>query len=211
MIVGLILGPIPYVIYIGSIIVIIGGIMVILGRNSFGTSHSKKVIASIAAYCLGLVISFATGILLALSIVQDVLGGGGQATLAQSLTDAFNVLLVGALIGGMAIAVAYVLLTLALQDSLGRYLLYSAFAANLAVVVLVTYIVSGQVASAVSQSFATGSFDPSSLNALQSQLQYLKLLGLISAALFAMAYYRVYSRISKGELPQTTTQLGPGT
>jgi hypothetical protein len=205
MILGLILGPIPYVMYIGTISAIIGGIMVILGRNNFGGSHSNFVIGSVVLYCLGSVILFADYFVFGLSLFQVALRGETQAVLTKSLIDAFNGLLVGIVASIVVIAVAYVLFTYALQDPSGRLLLYVAFVVQLAFGILDAYILSGQIASAVSQSFQGGSYDPSPITSLQSQLQYQQLLELIPAGLFAIAYYRVYSRISKGEIPQPIT------
>ena len=44
---GILLGPIPYVTYIGLILAIIGVIIVIIGRDPFGSSHSNYVIFSV--------------------------------------------------------------------------------------------------------------------------------------------------------------------
>ena len=123
----------------------------------------------------------------------------------QALVSEFDDLIISILIGGAVMGMAYVIFTYALQDSAGRVLLYIAFATQLAVAVLVAYIVGPQVAGAVAQSFSTGTFDPSPLRDLQAQLQVLRLIGLIPAVIFAVAYYKAYSRITKGEVPPPAT------
>jgi len=204
---GILLGPIPYVTYIGLILAIIGVIIVIIGRDPFGSSHSNYVIFSVVTYCIGLVIAFVAGFLFGFSFLSAALSGGRQALVEQALVSEFNDLIISILISGAVMGIAYVIFTYALQDSMGRVLLYIAFATQLAVSVTVAYIVSPQVAGAVTQSFSSGTFDPSPLSALQAQLQFLRLLGLIPAAIFAFAYYRAYSRIAKVEVPTAATPL----
>ena len=204
---GILLGPIPYVTYIGLILAIIGVIIVIIGRDPFGSSHSNYVIFSVVTYCIGLVIAFVAGFLFGFSFLSAALSGGRQALVEQALVSEFNDLIISILISGAVMGIAYVIFTYALQDSMGRVLLYIAFATQLAVSVTVAYIVSPQVAGAVTQSFSSGTFDPSPLSALQAQLQFLRLLSLIPAAIFAFAYYRAYSRIAKVEVPTAATPL----
>ena len=204
---GILLGPVPYAMYVGLILGIIGVIFVIIGRNPFGNSHSNYTVFSVVIYCVGIGITLVVGFLFGLSFVTATLSGGGQTAIDQALVSAFNDLIIGALVGGAVIGIAYVIFTYALQDSMGRVLLYIAFATQLAVSVTVAYIVSPQVAGAVTQSFSSGTVDPSPLSALQAQLQFLRLLGLIPAAIFAFAYYRAYSRIAKGEVPAAATPL----
>jgi len=204
---GILLGPIPYVTYIGLILAIIGVIIVIIGRDPFGSSHSNYVIFSVVIYCIGFVIAFVAGFSFGFSFASAALSGGSQAAVEQELISAFNDLIISILISGAVMGIAYVIFTYALQDSAGRVLLYIAFATQLAVAVLIAYVVSPQVAGAVAQSFSTGTFDLSPLGDLQAQLQVLRLIGLIPAAIFATAYYKAYSRITKGEVPPPPTRL----
>jgi len=184
------------------ILSIVGVIMVIIGRVPFGTSHSNYAIFSVAIYCVGAAI----GSVAAFSPVftSAMLRGSSQAAAAQELVSAFNELIIGVLVGSAVIGVAYVIFTYALQDSAGRVLLYIAFATLLVFQVLLAYIISPQVAGAVKQSFSSGTFDPTPLRDLQAQLRLLELLNLVPAAIFAIAYYRAFSRIKNGEVPPKT-------
>lgn len=194
MMIGLILGPIPYLMYLGAIFAIIGAIMVILGQNRFDPKHTNNTIRAAVIYVIGFgIIFFATSVF-ANSIAAP---NGKTVNLSQALTDKINGFLVAWLIGTVVIAVAYVLFTYSLQDKTGRLLLYVSFAAQLAFGALAIYIVSGQVASAVSQSLPGRYYDPTPINSLLVQIQELQLLGLFPAGLFAISYYRVYSRIGE--------------
>jgi MFS family permease len=204
-IVGILLAPVPYAMYVGLILAIVGVIFVLIGRNPFGNSHSNYTVFSVVIYCVGIGITFVAGFLFGLSFVTAALSGGGQTAIDQALVSAFNDLIIGVLVGGAVVGIAYVIFTYALQDSTGRVLLYVAFATQVTLSALVAYIISPQVAGAVTQSFSSGTFNPYPLSVLQAQLQFLQLLSLIPAVIFAIAYYRVYSRIKRGVVPPSAT------
>jgi MFS family permease len=210
-IVGILLGPVPYAMYVGLILAIVGVIFVLIGRNPFGSSHSNYTVFSVVIYCVGIGITFVAGFLFGLSFVTAALSGGGQTAIDQALVSAFNDLIIGVLVGGAVVGIAYVIFTYALQDSTGRVLLYTAFATQVTISALVAYIISPQVAGAVAQSFSGGTFNPYPLSVLQAQLQFLQLLSLIPAVIFAIAYYRAYSRIKRGVVPPSATPPVPVT
>ncbi len=194
---GILLGPVPYVMYIGAILATIGVIMVIFGRNSFDTNHSNYVFLSVVIYCLGFAITVIAGFYYGFSSITASQGLVSQATIESKLILAFDDFLTGLLVGGAIIGVAYVVFTYTLQDSAGRILLYIAFATHLVVAVLIASVISQQVAGTINQSLSSGSVYPS----LLAHLQLLQLLSLIPAAIFALAYYKAYSRIQKREVP----------
>ena len=194
---GILLGPVPYVMYIGVILATIGVIMVIFGRNSFETTHSNYVFSSVVIYCLGFAIALIALFYFSFFSITASQGLVSQATVESKQILAFDDFLTGVLVSGAVIGVAYVVFTYALQDSAGRALLYIAFATHLVVAVLIASVISQQVAGAITHSLSSGSVYPS----LLAQLQLLQLLGFAPAAIFAIAYYKVYSRIQKGEVP----------
>jgi zinc-ribbon domain len=210
-IVGILLEPVPYATYVGLILGIVGVIFVLIGRNPFGNSHSNYTVFSVVIYCVGIGITFVAGFLFGLSFVTAALSGGGQTAIVQALVSAFNGLIIGVLVGDAVVGIAYVIFTYALQDSTGRVLLYIAFASQVTLSALVAYMISPQVADSVTQSFSSGTFNPSPLSALQAQLQFLRLLSLIPAVIFAIAYYLAYSRIKRGDVPPSATSRAPVT
>jgi hypothetical protein len=207
---ALFLGPLPYLMYIGVILGIIGIILVIISRDSFGRSHSSYVLLSVVVYCVGLIIAFIVGALFTASIISAA-STASQVAIQQGLISAFNDLVVGVLLSGAVLGIAYVIFPYALQNRTGRILLYIAFATQLAVSILVVNILIVQVTGAVNQSFSNGTFNPSPLRSLQGQQQFLQLLGLIPSAIYAIAYYNAYSRINKGEVPSSEMLLGSAT
>jgi hypothetical protein len=198
LIVGTLLGPLPYVNFVGGILAIIGAILVIVGRKEFGPAHSRNTIWSIIIFCLQAVTSAAFA-----NTTGNTLN---PATLSQTLSSSFNTLLIGAAIGAAILGIAQVLFTYAIQNQNGRLLLWCGYAASLAVVVVEFIIIGPLIANAASQSFTGTTYNPAPFNSLQTELGLLRLLGFIPAVLFASALYIAWSQIGKGELPSTVEQ-----
>jgi hypothetical protein len=213
LIIGALLQPVPYITYIGSILALIGAILVILGRKAFGPGHSRNAIWSIIVYVVGTAIIFIGGIVfffeLGIALVETRNGTITSSQLSQALTSSFQTLLVAAAVGGAVIGIAQVLFTYALQNRNGRIILWTAYASSLAIGISEAVIIGQSVSNAVAQSIGAGTYDPTPLQNLRNQLQAFGLLGLIPAALYAGALYLVWARIGRGELPPTTPPASP--
>jgi hypothetical protein len=207
---GIILGPLPYVNFLGGILAIVGAILVILGRRAFGETHSQNTIWSIVIYCVGIVIVIAASVAFTSSVVSASVNAGGvnSTTLAQTLASSFNGLLVGAAVGGAVIGLANVLFTYAIQNHTGRVLLWCGYAASIAVSIIEFIIIGPLISNAASQSFAGTTYDPAPFSTLQIQLQAVALLGFIPAGLYAIAFYLAWSRIDQGEAVSTVERSG---
>ncbi len=202
---GIILGPLPYVNFLGGILAIVGAVLVILGRRAFGETHSQNTIWSIVIYCVGIVIVIAASVAFTSSVVSASVNAGGVngATLAQTLASSFDGLLVGAAVGGAVIGLANVLFTYAIQNHTGRVLLWCGYAASIAVSIIEFIIIGPLISNAASQSFTGTTYDPAPFSTLQIQLQAVALLGFIPAGLYATAFYLAWSRIDQGEAVST--------
>jgi uncharacterized membrane protein len=212
--IGIVLRPVGYagltVIglgLIGDLLSIIGVILAIIGRKPFGRKHSHYTIYSVIIYLAGGVATTIGTFALVFAEVSIMLNRTSLFAQQQTITSAYNELLIGGLVGWGLIGVAFSLFTYELQSSTGRWLLYGAYAAIVAVYGFVFYVIFPQVASAVSLAFSTGSYNSAPIRALLAQQQQLDLLAFIPAAIYAIAYYRVYQRIVRGEIPVSTSQF----
>jgi len=211
LIVGTLLGPLPYVNLVGGILAIIGAILVIVGRKEFGAAHSRNTIWSIIIFCVGLTTVFVSSIVFFMAVTSAAFAHAtgnalDPATLSQTLSSSFNTLLIGAAIGGAILGIAQVLFTYAIQNQNGKILLWCGYAASLAVIVVEFIIISPLIANAASQSFTGTTYNPQPFNSLQTELGLLRFLGFIPAVLFASALYLAWSQIGKGEIPSTVQQ-----
>src|SRR6266705_2009126 len=152
--IGTILGPVPIITFVGSILALIGAILVILGRKAFGASHSRNAIWSIIIYAVGIVVIIVGAIAFALSVITATIStntgtGPNIATLSQALTSAFNTLLITVVISSVIFGIAQVLFTYAIQNQNGRIILWAAYASSVAISVIDVIIISQLLSNAV--------------------------------------------------------------
>ncbi len=210
LIVGLLIGPIPFVGIVGDILILIGAILVIIGRKPFGPTHSRNTIWSIIIFVIGIVVVIVGLVAFTLSIISATINSAANGTfnqnaVFQALSSSFFGLLVAAAIGGAVIGIANVLFTYAIQNRNGRILLRSAYVASLAVSVVTILVIGPLIANAFQQAVAGGAYNPAPISALQFQESVFGLLGYIPALLYAVAFYSVVSRINRGEIPGSQT------
>jgi hypothetical protein len=209
LLVGTILAAIPLIGIIGTILAAIGAIMVILGRRAFGDKHSKYVLFSVGVYIFGFIVLFFVALAFAFSVASAASSATSASALIPVLNSALNSFIIEAIIGGAISSFAYVLITYAVQNQTGRILLWAAYGISLAMEVVIFLIITPQISTALNASIATGTYDPTPIRALQAQISSLGILSLIPNAIYALAYYLVYSRVNKGEIPPRTTTQPP--
>lgn len=197
--IGTILSPIPILNSVGAVISLLGALFVILGREAFGSVHSRNAAWSVLIYILGLIIFFFLSVALLSSLETNLQTVSDPASLRAALIATFDSYFVAGVIGGALIWVAGVLFTYALQDHRGRILLWSALVTSQIIGIGIVLFVGPILADAVSQAVATSSLAP--LNTFQATLTTLRLVGLIPTGLYAVALYGVWSRIDSGEIP----------
>ena len=211
LIIGLLIGPIPFVGVIGSILDLIGAILVIIGRRPFGPAHSRNTIWSVIIFVVGIAVVIIGSVVFTLSVISasinnSVNGTFNQNTVSQALASSFNGLLVAAAIGGAIIGIANVLFTYAIQNRSGRIFLWSAYIAGLAVSVITILVISPQITTAFQQAVSGGRYNPQPISALQFRESIIGLLGYIPALLYAVALYSVVSRINRREIPASAAE-----
>jgi len=196
LLIGSLLSWIPFVNLIGYVLLLVGAILVILGRKAFGRAHSRNVIISIVMFVVGILVAIVVAVIVLFSNISGFLTGGGAPTPA-ALASALNAILIGGIVGAVIVGIAEVLFTYALQAQTGRILLWAAYGANMALSVAIYAILSPLLAGVLTQS---------DYNGLVGQQSTLGLLSVIPAALFATADYLAWSRISRGEIPAPPAQ-----
>ena len=183
--IGILLAPIlsliPYAVYVSDIFTIAGVIMVSLGRHVFGYRHSRFVYRAVNIYAFAFVAAIFNGALFILSLPGSSL---------VSDLEAFEVFFAGSIISGAVAGIAILFLTYALQNQVGRILLWAGYSSSVALGALTYYVVESVVASR----------GLSGLTNIQDQTHLLALLGLVPALMSALPLYKVRARILSGEL-----------
>ena len=194
LLVGTLIGWIPFasIGLIGGLLLLIGAILVILGRKAFGPKHSRNVILSLVLFLVGIV----GAVVLAILVVAATLGSFVTPDPATVL-GALNTLLIGAIILTAVSGLASVLFTYELQSNLGRVLLWAGYGASVGVEVAIFLI----LLPLLNGLFTGGTVDPRALEAFLATISSYEYLGVISAALFAAANYIAWDRLNRRLIP----------
>jgi len=196
--VGFLIGWVPVIGAVGALLSLIGAILVILGRKAFGDRHSNFVLVSVILYIAALVL---TGVFVAWFFVVTFQAFSQGSP--RPFLSAFWPFLGGVIAASALGAVAEVLFVHELEKPIGRYLLYAAFVASIAVP-LATVLILLPAFTAVLDGIANGTIgnpgDPR-LEVLQTIGSTLALLSVIPSVLFGVAYFLAWQRINRREIP----------
>jgi len=185
LVIGLAISWIPFIGAIGGLVALIGALLVILGREAFGSEHARNTILALVFFFVGIGVTVAGALALFFAAFSY---RTGPSSLVQ---PTFAWLGVITIIGGGVTGISEVLLTYALQLSTGRILLWTAYATSIAIsIVNLLFIVP----------FFTGT------GLLVFPTVFLTIfLGIIPALLYAAAYYLARQRIVRREIPSPIT------
>ncbi len=201
--IGILMGWVPYIGFVGLLLIVIGGFFVIFGRKPFGPLHSRYVMVSLFLVIAAIVAEIALSVILfALFIGQFASGGPPDpSAVLQAFGGFVDAYLIGTAVASSVVALAALLLTYSLQQRLGRYFLWAGLVANVAVQVVRFFVIRALFATLLSGGFPPTPVNPFALSLLSSQAIAVTLLGGIPAALNGAAYYLVWSRVNHGEIP----------
>lgn len=188
---------------IADLVAIVGGLLIVVGRGTFGRAHSRNAILSVSLF----IVSFGTmvvgKVLFAAALVLSRIPNGTitYGTTTSSTVNPYIILYITSMIATALIGLAVVFLTYALHRKTGRIILSISYITFLILTILMTAL--------VLQGFAIRSsiiLDLSSLQELRSQYEIVQLLTIIPTLTFAFSFYLALRRINRGEIPESTAQ-----
>jgi MFS family permease len=206
---GALIGAIPFIGGLGTLLILIGAIFVILGRKAFGTAHSRNVLISIVLFFLGIIIAVAGAVFAFASLVTSFSQTPSPAAFQAAMSNLLIVIAIGTIVGGLA----SVFFTFALQNQTGKILLLAAYVASVVISIAIFAVLTGAISEFVAVACPTGTTcdQTAMLNAqlaFQGRVTTLGYLQAIPSLLYAGANYLVWNRIKKGEIPGPTTMPG---
>lgn len=205
--IGALLGWIPFGIsFLGAVLSFIGAILVILGRRAFGAKHSRNVIAAIVVYIFSIVATVVVAVVFAIALLGSLIPG--TVPTVADLQGAINTLLIGTIAAAIIAGIAQILFTYEIQDPTGRYLLFAGFGASVALQIAIYFIIAPLITAAISEALTGGTYDSAPILAISDQASTYGLLAVVANLLWAGAYYMVWSRVNRGEIPKPL--VGPG-
>ena len=195
---GLVIAPIPVIGLLGLVLALVGAIFVIIGRDAFGEKHSRYVFIAATVYTIGSIISFFIVASLGPEVRSAFQSTTDPAALSAQLGSIIDSYLLAGTVMGIMLGLSTVVFTYAIQNRVGKIILWVSFGTAILILVPV-FVLSSQLSQAVYQ--ATSRSDPSPLYALVDQMQALRVLAIIPGIFYAIAYLNARSLITNGERP----------
>jgi hypothetical protein len=200
---------IPYVEVLGLLIGAIAVIMVILAADAFGWRHEMFVWTSVFLFVAAHIAEFALVGSFAASVGSLPSSAPGPVASIQ-IQAAFDDLLRGSIAVVSVAAISLALISFEVNDLVGRVLAIGAVVIQISISVVLFFVVFGPlIHQAIADAFASGTYDPAPIVSADTAVRGLasySLLNSIPAILFAVAYYRAYTRVGRFFKP---TQIVP--
>jgi hypothetical protein len=202
---GIVMEAIPNLALYGALPLIAGAMLVFLGRRAFGTQHQRYVSRSFILVTGGVVAEF-VGSLVVGGLIALLLSNG--ADLVTTLSSSFLALNMMLIVIDTIIGLGLVFFTYDLQNATGRTILWAAYSLGVLMNAIFAFVIFSQVqavsADVVSQVGTAGA----AINLLIYMFAPWRLLQLIPAIFYAIAYFRSRSGVEKKAVlePSPATQ-----
>lgn len=189
--IGFALSWIPYILYIGGLLALIGIIFLFLGRRGFGQLHHRNVVIGGVLFVLTLL----AGIIVAVGFVAGVISqlpspGTSLSGFGAMLESDLATLFLATLVVGILAALSQVIMVYALADPTTRILLWAGFVSGAVLTGLIYLILFPEIATAVTQATSGTTFNAGPLSQLETTEDLLGLIKVVPSMLFAWAYFR---------------------
>jgi len=188
---------------IADLVAIVGGVLILIGRDSFGRAHSRNTMLSVLFFIISIVTNTAGKILFGATLVLSQIPNG-TITYGNTTSSTVNPNLISYIANSIAAAfsgLAIVFLTYSLQRKTGRIILSISYITLLTLTILMTALV--LQGFAIRSSIALGL---SSLQEMRYLYEIIQLLTIIPTLAFAFSFYLALRRINRGEIPGSTAQ-----
>jgi hypothetical protein len=186
---------------LAGLILLIGFILMFIGRKEFGERHAKFVVFALIAFIIGLVIVILGAVIIAIGTVSSAIASEGEIdyeALGRSMGTGFTIIV----IGGIVFAIGEVLLVYDLESEIGKRLLVLAAIASIVASVAVLALITDKFGDFVRALEKTEEEQEMKreLQKFERESNAIQAFGLIGTFLFLIAYIIPYMRIARGEL-----------
>ena len=192
--IGLLLLWIPYVEYLGFLLLFIGFIFLFVGRYAFGEPHRRSVVLGAALILVSLIGAFFLGSVFAGELLTasltSLMPGVSIARIGAQLSSDFTFFILAGVVFGALVFLGAVFLIYRLANPSTRKILWAALIAGIGVSATVGAIVATEVSSVIAQATSSGTLNLTPLTTLQTTDTLLGLSNVLPYGLFAWAYYR---------------------
>lgn len=198
--IGLAILWIPYIQFLGELLVLVGFILIFLAREVHNREHTRNVKISLVIFIITFIAGFAIAAYFLSSVLAAVGRGDSPSTISKVFQSSFYITIIGAMVLGAFSGVAYVLLTLELQDTFGKELLIIGYILLIVVAIVEYFMLAPLLHSFVAE---IANYPNSALSAertISSRETAYGLLNAIPYLVLSGAYFRTRSRLLSGEI-----------
>jgi len=200
MIIGSLLAWIPYVSALGGIFVLVGIILLFMGRYGYGEAHRRFVVGAGVLILIGLLGTVAVTLGYVGSVIsQASVPGATPSEVGGALQTGFVTFVVSLFVLAFLTSLGQVLIVYKLAEQRTQLILWIGFFSGIALAVGRLVYLLPLITSAIAQATSGSTVNLAPLNQLETTSTLLGLTSVLPSVLFAWAYYRVRERLSKGE------------
>ena len=198
MVIGFLLFWVPYIYYVGALLLLAGVVFLWFGRRAFADSHRRWVARGTVLLFLGLIGLLAVEVLfdLGLSSLTSQSGLSAAAALAALQQD-LDFFVIGTFAFTVICALGFVALPYGRADGLSRGILWAGFGAAF-VLGVVEFSTFWSEFTGVITNAQMGIVNTAPLANVQGQLLWFEIFSVVPYVLFAWGYLRVRSRLFPG-------------
>ena len=202
---GIVMKAIPSLSFYGAVPLIAGGVLVFLGRRAFGARHQWYTSGSFILVIGGVVAEFVGSFVVGGLIALSLLSGADPATTLSSFFIALNMVLI---VIDAIIGLGLVFFTYDLQNATGRTILWTAYSLGLLMNGIFAVVIFSQVQAVSADVVSQVGTAAAAINLLSYRFAPWRLLQLIPAIFYAIAYFRSPSELEKKAVlePSPATQ-----
>jgi MFS family permease len=198
--------------FLSFILLLVGWILVIVGRKEFGEKHDKFVIYSVIILIVGIVIVIIGTVIAAIAgIAGSIEASNGEASMDYvEMARGMKAAVAFSQLGGIVVTIAAVLMVYYLENDIGKNILYLALIASIAVAIISMIFLPSVLDDLAEKLEETPEEDrEDEFYKGIGDLNMYSGLGIISSILLIIGYYIPYDRIKKGELKPVVLPTGP--
>ena len=191
---GIVMEAVPTVSFYGALPLIAGAVLVFLSRRTFGTQHQRYVSRSFILVVAGVFAQFVGSFVVGGLIALSLLNGSDPATTLSSFFLALNMILI--VIDAM-IGLGLVFFTYDVQNATGRAILWAAYSLGVLMNVIFAIMIFSQVQAVSADVVSQVGTASAPISLIIYRFAPWRLLQLIPAIFYAIAYFRSPSGLEK--------------
>ncbi len=201
MMVGFALVWIPYISFVGYLVILAGVYLLWSGRRAFPSQHQANVVLAGTCILLGIAVVIGAALWLVESVLSAASAGGSVAQIGNQLGTDLGVVFLLGIVAASLTGLGYVLLPYALADRTTQLLLWAALALGVLIALLQYAILYPLLSIAVGDATSGLVLNTAPILALQTQSAEIGALQILPSAIYLVAYHRSRQRVRSGAGP----------